>query len=94
MTLPATPFRKDHTLTGSIVPPLYDWEVTDKTHLLVTLINTSVTPNLETELIVDDDYTVSGVGNPSGGNVTPTTAYPAGYKIAITSNVPYKQDTD
>ncbi len=94
MTLPATPFRKDHTLTGSIVPLLYDWEIVNKSHLLVTLVNTSITPNAETTLTVDTDYTVSGVGNPLGGNVTLASGYTAGWKLSITSNVPYSQDTD
>jgi len=93
MTVPSTPFRKDHTLTGSIVPLLYDWKVESKNHLLVTLVNTSVTPNVESTLVVDTDYTVNNVGSDTG-TITPASAHTAGWKIVITSNVPYEQDTD
>ena len=94
MTMPSTPLRADHTLTGAIVPLPYTWRVDNKTHLLVTLVDTSVTPNVETVLTVDTHYTVSGVGSDAGGNVTPLTAYTAGWRIVITNNVQYEQDTD
>lgn len=93
MTIPSTPFRKDHTLTGAIVPLLYDWKVLNKTHLLVTLVNTSVTPNVETTLVVDTDYTVNNVGSDTG-TITPASAHTAGWKIVITPNLPFEQDTD
>ena len=94
MTIPTTPFRKDHTLTGIVAPLVYDWQIEDKSHLLVTLVDTDQTPNVETPLAVDTNYTVSNVGNPAGGNVTPILPYTAGWKIVITSNVPFEQTTD
>jgi hypothetical protein len=94
MTVGNTPFRKDHTLTGAIVPLVYDWRIDDKTHLLVTLVDTDSTPNVETTLVVDTDYTVTNVGVDGGGNVIPTDAYTADWKIVITPNVPFEQDTD
>ena len=75
------------------MPLLYDWKVENKTHLLVTLVNTSVTPNVESTLVVDTDYTVNNVGSDTG-TITPASAYTAGWKIVITGNVPYEQDTD
>ena len=94
MTTPITQYRISHTLTGSIVPLPYDWKIDAATELLVTLVNTSVTPNVETTLVNGTDYSVSGVGSDSGGNVTTTTAYTAGWKIIITNNVPYNQAVD
>lgn len=94
MTTPITQYRISHTLTGSIVPLPYDWKIDAATELLVTLVNTSVTPNIETTLVNGTDYSVSGVGSDSGGNVTTTTAYTAGWKIVITNNVPYNQAVD
>lgn len=94
MTTPITQYRISHTLTGSIVPLPYDWKIDAATELLVTLVNTSVTPNVETTLVNGTDYSVSGVGSDSGGNVTTTTAYTAGWKIVITNNVPYNQAVD
>ena len=76
------------------MPLVYDWTVENKNHLLVTLVNTSVTPNVETTLVVDTNYTVNNVGVDGGGTITPASAHTAGWKIVITSNVPYEQDTD
>lgn len=94
MTMPSTPLRANHTLTGAIVPLPYTWRVDNKADLLVTLVDTSVTPNVETQLTVDTHYTVSGVGSDAGGNVTPLSAYTAGWRIVITNNVAYDQSTD
>lgn len=93
MTIPSTPFRKDHTLTGAIVPLLYDWKILSKNHLLVTLVDTVSVPNVETTLTVDTDYTVNNVGSDTG-TITPALAYTAGWKIVITPNLPFEQDTD
>lgn len=90
MTTPSTPYRISHTLTGAIVPLLYDWQIEAASDLLVTLVNTSVTPNVETTLVLGADYAVSNVGA-AQGNVTPTQAYTSGWQIVITNNIPYSQ---
>jgi hypothetical protein len=48
----------------------YPFKIFQSTDLLVILTDTSVTPNTETTLTAGVDYTVSGVGDESGGNVT------------------------
>lgn len=92
MTQPATPFRKDHTGNGSTGPFLYDWKIDNKTQLKV--IKQVIATGIETTLTVDTDYTVTGIGNPLGGNINTTSALPATEKITILPNFPYEQDTD
>lgn len=94
MTVPSTPLRKEHTLTGTIVPLLYDWQAVSETDLLVTLVDTSITPNDETPLILGVDYSVTGINDPNGGNIVPNFAYTAGWKIVITTSLRYEQDTN
>lgn len=48
----------------------------------------------ETELILTTDYTVSGVGEASGGNVTTVETYPVLTTLTITRNVPLTQEMD
>jgi len=96
MTLPATPFRKDHTGNGVATSFLYDWKITSNTHLKV--IERVLATGVETVLTLGVHYSVTGVGNDGGGNVVygvPTpTALPNTKKITILPNVPYEQDTD
>lgn len=92
MTTPSTPFRKDHTGNGTTGPFLYDWQIESDTHLSVT--KQVIATGIETPLVLGDDYTVTGVGNPSGGNVNLVVSLPNTAKITILPNVPFEQDTD
>lgn len=92
MTLPSTPFRKDHTGNGTTGPFLYDWKILSNTHLKV--IKQVIATGIETELVLGVDYSVTGVGNDGGGNVNLTNVLPGTEKITILPNVPYEQDTD
>jgi len=92
MTLPSTPFRKDHTGNGTTGPFLYDWKILSDTHLRI--VHQVIATGIETVLVLGVDYSVTGVGNPTGGNVNLTDALPGTEKITILPNVPYEQDTD
>lgn len=92
MTLPSTPFRKDHTGNGTTGPFLYDWKILSNTHLQV--VHQVIATGVETVLVLGVDYNVTGVGNSSGGNVNLTDILPNTEKITILPNVPYEQDTD
>lgn len=92
MTLPSTPFRKDHTGNGSTGPFLYDWKILSNTHLKV--VHQVIATGIETTLVLGVDYSVTGVGNNAGGNINLTDTLPNTEKITILPNVPYEQDTD
>lgn len=95
MTLPATPFRKDHTGNDVATNFLYDWKILSNTHLKV--VEQVLATGIERTLVLGVDYSVTGVGNDGGGNVVygvPTAPLPSTKKITILPNVPYEQDTD
>lgn len=92
MTTAVTPFRKEHTCNGVATNFLYDWRVEANTELLVTKV--TISTGFEESLVVGEDYTVTGVENPNGGNVVISPALSSAYRIVITSNVPYQQDAD
>jgi len=48
----------------------YTFRIFADTDLEVTIQDTSVSPQTEILLVLNTDYTVSGIGNPSGGDVT------------------------
>lgn len=48
----------------------YTFRIFAASDLVVTISDTSVIPQVDTLLVLSSDYTVDGVGSPSGGNVT------------------------
>lgn len=72
----------------------YTYKVLDSAHL--TVIRTDA-DDAETTLVLDTDYTMDGVGEASGGNVTyPKTGspLPTGEKLTLVREVPLLQLTD
>lgn len=70
----------------------YGFKIVDETHLRVVVIDALGTA---TDLSFGDgDYTVSGVGNDAGGNVTVVVAPATGEKLTILRNPPLTQETD
>ena len=69
----------------------YTFEVQDEAHLVVTLADASV---VETVQVLNTDYTVSGVGNANGGQITMSTAPVVGYTLTISRNIPITQEVD
>jgi len=73
----------------------YTFKVLAQTDLIVQKRITAT--GVITDLILTTDYTVSGVGEEAGGNVTlvdPATDAPAGSQIVIRRNMALKQETD
>ncbi|MCP1404420.1 tail fiber domain-containing protein [Achromobacter insolitus] len=60
-------------------------------HLRVWLYYEST--GVETDLVLGSSYDVVGAGDPSGGTVTTTVAYPAGPQLRIERVVPITQET-
>jgi len=92
MTVPSTPLRADSTGNGVGLNHPYTWKINTESELTVIKVNDSTEE--ETTLVLNTDYTVTGVGNESGGNVVINPALPTGYSLVILSNVAYQQDTD
>ena len=67
MTIASTTNRISYTGNGSVSVYAYTFKIFTDDDLLVTVRNTS---GVETTLTKTTDYTVDGVGETSGGNVT------------------------
>lgn len=88
--------KKIYTGTGTSVFA-YDFQINDDDEILVEEI--TISSGVSRTLTKTSDYTVDGVGDSGGGNVTLTaSAFPSGltalYKLVITRNVPFTQTTD
>lgn len=91
------------TLNGNGAAVLfpYSFEIpgdntTDQSNVQVTVVDTTVTPAVTT-VLADNQYSIDGINNPAGGNVTyPLSGPPiaAGVYITIERNVPYIQTTN
>ncbi|WP_421930033.1 hypothetical protein [Nitratireductor rhodophyticola] len=92
MTVPSQVNRSGPYL-GNGVTTVFDYEfkIDDENHLKVVKRNAA---GVESELVIDDDYIVSDVGNPSGGQVAVVVAPAAGETITLLRNVPFVQETD
>lgn len=66
MTLSNTLTRNNYTGTGAAQTFTYAFPITDQSHLVVTVRNTS---GVETTLTITTDYTVTGVGATAGGTI-------------------------
>lgn len=69
MTVQSTTSRNDYTANGGTASYSYAFRITDPSELLVT-VATNVSPITESQLVLNTDYTVSGVGAAAGGTVT------------------------
>ena len=69
MGLSSQTSRIGYTGNGSVSVYAYTFKIFDDDDLLVTVRDTA-SPGVETTLVKTTDYTVSGVGSSTGGNVT------------------------
>lgn len=69
----------------------FDFRIVDESHLSVIKTDAA---GIESELVIGADYTVSGVGDASGGQITLSIAPKFGEKITILRKVPFTQQTD
>lgn len=91
MTISSQTIRNDYTGNGSTTVFPYTFRILAASELKVVVRDDN---DVETTKVLNTDYTVSGVGTASGGNVTFMTAPVSGYVITIISNAPYTQTTD
>ncbi len=91
MTVESQTYKNQYNCDGSQTVFPYTFRILDASHLRVVLTDDQ---GNETDLALNTDYTVDGVGNSAGGNVTTVQTYATGYKITIVRNVPLTQTTD
>ena len=95
MTIASTSPRSQYTATSGQTVFAYPFEVFDQADLLVYLTPVGNTADDATDiLVITTNYTVSGVGNDSGGNVTLVVGATTGDIITITRSVVIDRDTD
>ena len=75
---------------GTTGPFTVTFRFLENSHLKVVLTDAL---NVETTLVLNVGYTVTGAGG-SGGTVTTASVVPAGTSLTIVRNVPYTQDVD
>ena len=76
---------------GSTTVFAYDFRILDQTHIVVTLKNAA---NVETVQTLTTNYTVSGVGTSTGGNITMGVAPASGEQLTFSRAVPQTQEVD
>lgn len=92
MTVSSETSRVEYTGNGATSVYAYTFKIFDESELLVTRRDTN---DVETTLVLNTDYTVSGVGVTSGGNVTLTAGnLTSGYVLTIRRVRELKQETE
>lgn len=91
MTVSTEVDHNDYVGNGVTTQFPYTFRVFKKSDLVVTILDLS--QNMTT-LILDTDYTVSGAGGYTGGNVTLSTPLTSGWQISIARQLPVTQETD
>lgn len=91
MTVSSSTNRVSYSGNGSLTAFAYTFKVFDQDDLTVILRASDGTETVQT---LTTNYTVSGVGNASGGNVTFTTAPATGVTVVILREQPLTQGLD
>jgi len=92
MTISNSSARNDYTGNGATATYSYGFKIFNGSDLLVTQKNTS---NVETTLVLTNDYTVTGVGGSNGGTIILTAGnLPSGYHLTIRKLQSLIQETD
>ncbi|MDU4235289.1 hypothetical protein HV201_07150 [Citrobacter freundii] len=91
MTVSTEVDHNDYIGNGVTTSFPYTFRIFHKSDLVVQVVD--LNENI-TELILDTDYTVTGAGGYSGGNVMLMTALTNGYQISISRELPVTQETD
>lgn len=94
MTVPSTARRNDYIGNGATSVYSYTYRIFSSSDLLVTVRNTA---NVETTLALSTNYTVTGVGDASGGSITLLGAFaplPTSHVLTIRRVRPITQTTD
>lgn len=91
MTVSTQISREDYTGNGVTTVFPYRFRIFNENSLNVVRTDIS---GVETKLVLNTDYSVSGVRSYSGGNVTLTSNLPLNYKLSIVRQLPTVQETD
>ncbi|MFU1129561.1 right-handed parallel beta-helix repeat-containing protein [Escherichia coli] len=91
MTVSTEVDHNDYTGNGVTTSFPYTFRIFKKSDLVVQVVD--LNENI-TKLILDADYTVTGAGGYTGGNVILVTALADGYQISISRELPVTQETD
>lgn len=92
MSLSSTTNRNDYVGNNATSVYPYTFKIFRKQDARVIKRNLS---NVEFVLVVDIDFTVSGVNAPGGGNITLLAGnLPTGFKLTVRRVVEHKQETD
>lgn len=91
MTVTSENKRNQYSCNGSQVVFPYTFYILDDDHIQVILTDSD---GNDTTLTKTTHYTVSGIGNPTGGDVTTVETYASGNTITIIRSVPMTQETD
>lgn len=90
MTITSSTLRNTYTGNNSTTVFAYQFRILDETEILVTVDGVTQTLNGGGS----DGYTVSGVGNLNGGNITFNTAPASSTSIVLLSNPDFTQEID
>ncbi|EOX8912422.1 phage tail protein [Citrobacter freundii] len=91
MTVSTEVDHNEYTGNGVTTSFPYTFRIFNKSDLVVQVVDLS--ENI-TELVLDTDYTVTGAGGYTGGNVVLAAPLANGYQISISRELPVTQDTD
>lgn len=91
MTVSTEVDHNDYAGNGVTTSFPYTFRIFNKTDLVVQVVDLS--ENI-TELTLDTDYTVTGAGGYTGGNVVLSSPLANGYQISISRELPVTQETD
>lgn len=91
MTVSTEVDHNDYTGNGVTTSFPYTFRIFKKSDLDVQVAD--LNENI-TELVLDTDYTVTGAGGYTGGNVILSTPLTSGYQISISRELPVTQETD
>lgn len=91
MTVSTEVDHNDYIGNGVTTSFPYTFRIFKKSDLVVQVAD--LDENI-TELVLDTDYTVTGAGGYSGGNVILMAALTNGYQISISRELPVTQETD
>lgn len=91
MTVSTEVDHNEYTGNGVTTSFPYTFRVFEKSNLLVQVVD--LNENIA-ELVLDTDYTVTGAGGYTGGNVILSTPLTNGYQISISRELPVTQETD
>jgi hypothetical protein len=92
MTVSSSISSVSYSGNGATTGFSYTFKIFADSDLVVSLKNN--TTGVSTTQTLTTDYTVSGAGSASGGNVTFVTAPPSGNTVIIRRVLPYTQETD